>query len=159
MQHFCFVPMQAVCVHAGAGMPLTETGSQTSEHLAIDWRGDPKSKTRSQATLCSTEQAPRSLNLCCQSLLSDGIRRPFYGRTPNPLATAQKPTVARPGMDARAAMCWGVGRDGMVCTGLRTFTMCRIGFPRGACGETPPGDLGAGAQCSSHLGRVHRTCG
>ena len=56
-------------------------------------------------------------------------------------------------MDARAAMCWGVGRDEMVCTGLRTFTMCRIGFPRGACGETPPGDLGAGAQCSSHLGR------
>ena len=74
------LPRTGVCVHAGAGMPSSEAGFQTSEHLAIDWPGDPKSKTRSRATLCSTEQAPESLNLCCHSLPSAGPHRPFPGR-------------------------------------------------------------------------------
>ena len=85
---FASLPRTGVCVHAAEGMPSSEAWSQTWEHLSMDWRGDPKSKTRSRATLFSTEKAPRSLNLCCQSLVSDGIRRPFCGRTPNPLATA-----------------------------------------------------------------------
>ena len=38
-------------VHAAGGMPSSETGSQASKHLAIDWRRAPNSETQSQATL------------------------------------------------------------------------------------------------------------
>ena len=109
--------------------------------------------------LCSTEQAPRSLSLCCHSLPSDGVDRPFRARTLAPLLRPIVSVSSRSGKGARADMCRGRGWNGAVCTDLRTFTMCPIGYPRGGALETPPGDLGAGVRCSSHLGRVHRTCG
>ena len=99
--------------------------------------------------LCSTEQAPRSLNLCCHSLPSDGVDRPFRARTLAPLLRPIVSVSSRSGKGARADMCRGRGWNGAVCTDLRTFTMCRIGYPRGGPLETPPGDLGAGVRCSS----------
>ena len=111
--------------------------------------------------LCSTQagQAPRGPHLCCHSLPSDGQDRPFRGRVPTPLVTPIVAAVSRSGMGAWAGSCGEMGWDGSVWAHSRMFTVCCIGFPRGACGETPPGDLGAGAQCSSYLGRVHRACG
>ena len=105
MQHFCFVPMHAVCVHAGASMPLTETRSQTSEHLAIDWPGDPKSKTRSRATLrisapgrlaCAwpvTYSTPNAHEHICAfiAVVSCGAVRPAGQNTAKPTGLAVGP--------------------------------------------------------------------
>ena len=70
--------------------------------------------------LCSTEQAPRSLNLCCHSLPSDGVDRPFRARTLTPLLRPIVSDISRSGKGARADMCRGRGWNGAVCTDLCT---------------------------------------
>ena len=144
---------EAVCRACWRGLPLTETQPQTLEHLAIDWRGAPKSEIRSRAALFSTEQAPRSPHLCCHSLPSDGRDRPFRGRVPTPLVTPIVAAVSRSGMGAWAGSCGEMGWDGSVWAHSRMFTVCCTGFPRGGTLETPPGDLRPGVQCSCHLCR------
>ena len=47
---------KAICCAVQRGMPLTGTVSQTLEHLAIDWRGAPKSETQSQVTVYARVQ-------------------------------------------------------------------------------------------------------
>ena len=156
---YCLCVHEAVC-HAGLGnVPAPQPSDQCWVRQRTCCADASSTDIHPRMDLCSTDQAPESLNLCCHSLPSDGRDRPFRGRVPNPLVRAHVPTVSGSGKGAWAGMLRGTGWDGVVCTDLRTFTMCRVGYPRGACGETPPGDLGAGAQCSSHLGRVHRTCG
>ena len=156
---FCLRVPEAVFRASPGNVPKPMPPGQCSRRQYSCCTGASNTETDTGKVLCSTEQAPRSLNLCCHSLPSDGVDRPFRARTLTPLLRPIVSVSSRSGKGARAGMLRGMGWDGAVCTDLRTFTMCRIGFPRGACGETPPGDLGAGSQCSSHLGRVHRTCG
>ena len=65
--------------------------------------------------VCSTGQAPESLNLCCHSLPSAGPDPPFPGRVPHPLVRPILPASSRSGRAGRAGMCAGFGSDGTVC--------------------------------------------
>ena len=65
--------------------------------------------------VCSTDQAPESLNLCCHSLPSAGPDPPFPGRVPRALVSPICPVRSRSGRAGRAGMCAGFGSDGTVC--------------------------------------------
>ena len=143
MQHFCFVADAGGLSACRRWMLLTETGSQTSEHLAIDWPGAPKSEAVSQATLCSTDQAPRSVHLCCQSLLSAGMHRPIRSRTPTPLVRPIIPIVAGPGMGAWAGMGRGAGRVGWFAPSAHVLLYVASVITEGAPRNTTQG-LGTG---------------
>ena len=164
MQHVCFAAAHALRRASAGHVPSPRPPDQCRRRRKTYRAGVSDTDIGRGGGVCSTEQAPESLILCCHSLPSDGLGRPFRARTLTPLlrpiASVRSSAVRlRSGKGAWAGMLRGTGWNGVVCTDLRVFAMCRIGYPRGACGETPPGDLGAGAQCSSHLGRVHMTCG
>ena len=89
--------------------------------------------------LCSTEQAPRSLSLCCHSLPSDGVDRPFRARTLAPLLRPIVSVSSRSGKGARADMCRGRGWNGAVCTDLRTVLCAASVIPEGGASKHLPG--------------------
>ena len=114
--------------------------------------------------VCSTEQAPESLNLCCHSLPSAGPHRPFPGRVPNPLVRPILPASSRSGRAGRGGMCVGLGSNGLECAALHSFTMCALshagGHRRGSHRYAPRAHSplahthpkpGAGSDPGSHL--------
>ena len=65
--------------------------------------------------VCSTDQAPESLNLCCHSLPSAGPDPPFPGRVPRALVSPICPVGSRSGRAGRAGMRAGFGPECTVC--------------------------------------------
>ena len=81
--------------------------------------------------LCSTEQAPRSLNLCCHSLPLGGRSRPFRGQVANPMVRPIVSVGSGSGKGAWAGMCRGRGWNGAACTDLRTLLCAASVIPVG----------------------------
>ena len=145
---FCLRVPEAVFRASPGNVPSPRPPDQCRRRRSTYCAGVSDTDIGRGGGVCSTEQAPESLILCCHSLPSDGLGRPFRARTLTPLLRPIFPVIVRSGKGARAGMLRGMGWNGAVCTDLRTFTMCRIGYPRGYPLETPPGDLGAGVRCS-----------
>ena len=140
-------------VPATGHVPTPRPPDQCSRRQNTCCSGASNTETDTGDGLCSTEQAPESLNLCCHSLPSGGLDRSARGQVPNPLVRAHIPAVSGSGNGAWAGMLRGI--NGMKWGGLHRFahiTMCRVGHPCGGAPETPPGDLGAGVRCSLRLG-------
>ena len=95
------------------------------------WSGASNTVTDTGEGLCSTDQAPESLNLCCHSLPSDGVDRPFRARTLTPLLRPIVSDISRSVKGARADMCRGRGWNGAVCTDLRTVLCAASVIPEG----------------------------
>ena len=116
---------QAVCRaspgHVPTPGPLCQCGRRQRTCVPAASRTD----TDTWEVVCSTDQAPESLNLCCHSLPSAGPDPPFPGRVPRALVNPICPAGSRSGRAGRAGMCAGFGSDAWhnLCC-VRTCLLC-----------------------------------
>ena len=68
-----------------------------------------RTDTDTWEVVCSTEQAPESLNLCCHSLPLGGRSRPFRGQVANPMVRPIISVGSGSGNGAWAGMLRGTG--------------------------------------------------
>jgi hypothetical protein len=133
--------------HVPTPGPLCQCGRRQRTCVPAASRTD----TDTWEVVCSTDQAPESLNLCCHSLPSAGPDPPFPGRVPRALVSPICPVGSRSGRAGRAGMCAGFGSDGLECATWHSFTMCVLGHPggqrRGSHREAP--------EAHSRLGHTH----
>jgi hypothetical protein len=144
MQHVCFAAAHALRRASAGHVPSPRPPDQCRRRRSTYCAGVSDTDIGRGGGVCSTEQAPESLILCCHSLPSDGLGRPFRARTLTPLLRPIFSVSVRSGKGARAGMLRGMGWNGAVCTDLRTFTMCRIGYPRGGPPRNTPQRPGTG---------------
>ena len=110
----------AVCCASLGHVPTPRPPNKCRRRWRICVSAASDTELRRGGGLCSTDQAPESLNLCCHSLPSDGVDRPFRARTLTPLLRPIVSVSSRSGKGARADMCRGRGWNGAVCTDLCT---------------------------------------
>ena len=119
---------------AAGHVPTPRPPDQCSRRQNTSCAGASNTVTDTGEGLCSTDQAPESLNLCCHSLPSDGVDRPFRARTPAPFLRLTVSPRFRSGMGAWADRCREMGWDGVFYSICKRFTMCCLT----ACGGGPP---------------------
>ena len=132
---FASLPRMPYAVPAAGHVPTPGPPDQCSRRQDTCWSGASNTVTDTGEGLCSTDQAPESLNLCCHSLPSDGVDRPFRARTLTPLLRPIASDISRSVKGARADMCRGRGWNGAVCTDLRTVLCAASVIPEGGASK------------------------
>ena len=132
---FCLCVPEAVCRASRGHVPNPRPPNKCRRRWRICVSAASDTELRRGGGLCSTEQAPESLNLCCHSLPSDGVDQPFRARTLTPLLRPIVSDISRSVKGARADMCRGRGWNGAVCTDLRTVLCAASVIPEGGASK------------------------
>ena len=106
---FASLPRTPYAVPAAGHVPTPGPPDQCSRRQNTCCSGASHTETDTGDGLCSTEQAPKSLDLCCHSLPLGGRSRPFRGRVANPMVRPIVSVGSGSGNGAWAGMLRGTG--------------------------------------------------